>query len=74
MNNKLARPVSSPWKRFQIWRARRMYTRIPELELEAHYLLLRANQLVRENSVPLPGPRFAGVSTQEEQEDWMRGK
>lgn len=73
-SNKPTRPLSGPWKRFQLWRAKRMYARIALLELEANVLLRHANRLVRENSVPPPGPLFAGASSEEEQDDWMRGK
>ena len=70
-SNKLTRLPSSPWKRFQLRRAKRMYARIALLELEAGELLLHANQLVRENSRP-PMPLFEYGNDHDEQDRWMR--
>ena len=72
-SNKPPRPLSGPWKRFQLWRAQRMYARIPKLKDEAQRLFHEANRLVRMHSRP-PPPLFDRLSSEDEQEQWQRGK
>ena len=38
------------WRRFQIWRAQRMYTRVVLMELESKALFEKANQLMRRHA------------------------
>ena len=53
-----ARPLNL-WRRYQVWRAKRMYRRVVSIRVEAEMLMLEANQLMRDNAEPPPpGPLF----------------
>ena len=45
------------WRRFQTWRAMRMYARVARLEVEAARLFDKANSLITQN-VRAPMPLF----------------
>ena len=45
------------WRRFQKWRAMRMYAQVVQLELKAARTFAKANKLIAEN-VPPPLPLF----------------
>jgi hypothetical protein len=38
------------WRRFQIWRAKRMYERVARMELESRALFEKANDLMRRHA------------------------
>lgn len=48
----LGKLLAGPWRRFQKWRAMRMYAQVPRLEIKARLLFDKANRLMAENVPP----------------------
>lgn len=48
--NALGRMPHRLWRRFQIWRAKRMYAQLARMELESQALFEKANALMRRHA------------------------
>ncbi len=46
----LGKALATPWHRFNIWRANRMYARVARMEAEARALFEKANALMRKHA------------------------